>query len=71
MTKITATDLKVHGARAIEDALAEHAEAMISVRGRVRYVVVNVDRYMYLKECEQLFEGMRAVESSCCSASGL
>ncbi len=54
MTKISATDLKAHGARAIQDALAEQAEAMISVRGRVRYVVVDVDRYIYLKECEQL-----------------
>ncbi len=54
MTKITATDLKAHGTRAIEDALVEHAEAMISVRRRVRYVVVDVDRYIYLKECEQL-----------------
>ena len=54
MTKITATDLKVHGVRAIEGALAEQAEAMISVRGRVRYIVVDVDRYIYLKECEQL-----------------
>ena len=54
MTKITATDLKAHGIKVIEEALAKQAEAMISVRGRVRYVVVNVDRYIYLKECEQL-----------------
>lgn len=52
MGTIAATDLKVHGVKAIESALAEQSEAVISVRGRGRYVVVDADHYNYLRECE-------------------
>jgi hypothetical protein len=52
MSTIAATDLKIHGVKAIEMALAEQPEAIISVRGRSRYVVVDADHYNYLRECE-------------------
>jgi hypothetical protein len=36
----------------IEAALAESAEAIISVRGQGRYVVMNMDEYNRLRVCE-------------------
>ena len=36
----------------IEAALSGQSEAMISVRGKDRFVVMNVDHYNYLRECE-------------------
>ena len=52
MAQITANDLKVRGIAAIEDALTGQAEALISVRGTQRYVVMDVAQYHYLRECE-------------------
>jgi hypothetical protein len=52
MLPITANDLKTKGVAAIEAALSERSEAMISVRGKDRFVVMNVDHYNYLRECE-------------------
>jgi len=50
--QLTANDLKVRGIAAIEDALADQAEATISVRGTQRFVVMEVAQYHYLRECE-------------------
>ena len=52
MGQLTANDLKVRGIAAIEDALADQAEATISVRGTQRFVVMEVAQYHYLRECE-------------------
>jgi len=52
MGQLTANDLKVRGIAAIEDALADQAEATISVRGTQRFVVMEVAQYQYLRECE-------------------
>ena len=52
MSVIAANDLKVHGVKAIEGALAVQPEATISVRGKIKYVVVDADHYNYLRECE-------------------
>lgn len=52
MSAITANDLKTKGVSAVETALAEQEEAIISVRGRPRYVVMDVDRYEQLREAE-------------------
>ena len=52
MSNLTANDLKVKGISAIELALAEHPEAIISVRGKDRFVVMEVEQYHYLRECE-------------------
>jgi PHD/YefM family antitoxin component YafN of YafNO toxin-antitoxin module len=52
MLPITANDLKTKGVAAIEATLSEQSEAMISVRGKDRFVVMKVDHYNYLRECE-------------------
>lgn len=52
MTHLTANDLKVRGIAAIESALADQTEATISVRGKDRFVVMNMAQYHYLRECE-------------------
>ncbi len=49
---ITANDLKTKGVAAIQSALEEQAEAIISVRGQQRFVVVDIAHYHYLRECE-------------------
>ena len=52
MSHLTANDLKVCGIAAIESALADQAEATISVRGKERFVVMEMAQYHYLRECE-------------------
>jgi len=52
MSQLTANDLKVRGIAAIESALADQAEATISVRGKDRFVVMEMAQYHYLRECE-------------------
>lgn len=37
---------------AIEAMLAEHSEAIVSVRGKDRFVVMDIAQYHYLRECE-------------------
>jgi len=49
---ITANDLKTKGVAVIQSALQEKAEAIISVRGQQRFVVVDIAHYQYLRECE-------------------
>jgi hypothetical protein len=52
MTHLSANDLKTKGISAIEFILATQPEAMISVRGKERFVVMDVAHYHYLRECE-------------------
>ena len=52
MTQLTANDIKVRGVSAIETALANQTEVTISVRGKQRYVVMEMSHYQYLRECE-------------------
>ena len=52
MTHLSANDLKTKGIAAIEALLATQPEAMISVRGKERFVVMDVAHYHYLRECE-------------------
>ena len=52
MQPITANDLKTKGITAIESTLAEQTEAIISVRGKDRFVVMDIEHYNYLRECE-------------------
>ena len=51
-TTLTANELKTRGVSAIESLLCEHSEAIISVRGSSRYVVMEMSHYQYLRECE-------------------
>ena len=52
MSHLSANDLKTKGIAAIEYILATQPEAMISVRGKERFVVMDVAHYHYLRECE-------------------
>jgi PHD/YefM family antitoxin component YafN of YafNO toxin-antitoxin module len=52
MTHINANELKTKGVAAIEAVLADHAEAIVSVRGKDRFVVMDVAHYHHLRECE-------------------
>lgn len=52
MSHLTANDLKTKGVAAIEAMLEQHSEAIISVRGKERFVVMDVAQYHYLRECE-------------------
>lgn len=52
MISISANDLKVKGIAAIEAMLEQQPEAVISVRGKERFVVMELAQYHYLRECE-------------------
>ena len=52
MTRISANDLKTKGVAAIEAMLADHSEAIVSVRGKDKFVVMEIAQYNYLRECE-------------------
>jgi hypothetical protein len=52
MPEISANTLKTQGIAAIESALAKHPEATISMRGKERYLVMEISHYHYLRECE-------------------
>lgn len=52
MPQISANDLKTKGIAAIEAALSTAPEAIISVRGKDKFVVMDLGHYHYLRECE-------------------
>ncbi|MBI5659418.1 MAG: type II toxin-antitoxin system Phd/YefM family antitoxin [Nitrosomonadales bacterium] len=52
MSQLTANDLKTKGIAAIEAVLADRQEAIVSVRGKDRFVVMEIEQYHYLRECE-------------------
>ncbi len=65
MKAITANDLKTKGVASIGAALEDQEEAIISVRGKDRYVVMNVETYNRLRVCEleaALYQAKREIE---------
>jgi len=52
MNTLTANDLKIKGVSAVEDCLEHADEVVISVRGRDRYVVMDIEKYAKLREYE-------------------
>lgn len=52
MSHISANELKTRGVAAIEQVLAEQPEAIVSVRGKDRFVVLDIAQYQRLRECE-------------------
>ncbi len=52
MTTLTANELKTKGAKSLEEALKDSEEVSITVRGKDRFVVMDIERYNYLRECE-------------------
>jgi prevent-host-death family protein len=49
---ITANDLKTKGVSMIEEEAAEYGEAIITVRGKVKFVVLPIEKYNELREFE-------------------
>lgn len=52
MDTITANQLKTKGISVIENSLAENHELIITVRGKEKYVIMDMEQYNYLRECE-------------------
>jgi hypothetical protein len=52
MNHLNANDLKTRGIVAIESALKQSTEAIVSVRGKERFVVMDLAHYQHLRECE-------------------
>jgi prevent-host-death family protein len=52
MTSITANELKTKGISILNKESGEESEVMISVRGKNKYVIVPIEKYNYLRECE-------------------
>jgi PHD/YefM family antitoxin component YafN of YafNO toxin-antitoxin module len=49
---IVANDIKIKGVKCIEEALTDQPEAIITVRGKQKYVVMHVEHYQHLREAE-------------------
>ena len=49
---ITANDLKVQGIKALHSELEDSSEAIISFRGKPKYIVIDFERYDRLRELE-------------------
>jgi prevent-host-death family protein len=49
---ITANELKTKGISILNDESAEESEVIITVRGKSKYVVIPIEKYNYLRECE-------------------
>ena len=52
MNAITANDLKTQGIGSVEKIVRETGEAAITVRGKVRYMIVTPEKYDQLREAE-------------------
>ena len=68
MKYVTANDLKRKGVSVVREAIAEYGdgEAGISVRGKREFVVLDLETYDHLRECEldvALMETQKAIES--------
>jgi prevent-host-death family protein len=49
---ITANELKTKGISALNEATDTDDETIISVRGKNRFVVLPIEKYNYLRNCE-------------------
>jgi prevent-host-death family protein len=52
MTVITANELKTKGVSGLEKSLRDAQEVIVSVRGKPRYVVMEIEQYELLRESE-------------------
>ena len=52
MNSITANELKTKGVSIVESALQDDDEAIITVRGKDKYVIIDMDKYNRLREHE-------------------
>ncbi len=49
---ITANELKTKGVSALEEITSQDSEAIITVRGKNKFVVLSIEEYNYLREYE-------------------
>ena len=49
---ITANELKTRGISILNEETSEGDEVIITVRGKSKYVVLPMEKYNYLRECE-------------------
>ncbi len=52
MNTITANQLKTKGISVIESNLDQQHELIITVRGKEKFVIMDIHHYNYLRECE-------------------
>ena len=52
MNTITANQLKTKGVSAIQSNLSENHELVITIRGKEKFIVMDIKHYNYLRECE-------------------
>jgi len=52
MSSITANELKTKGVSVVENALEDNDEAIISVRGKDKYVIIDMKKYNKLRDYE-------------------
>ena len=63
---ITANILKTKGVSAISEATSDGSEAIITVRGKDQFIVLPIETYNHLRECEleaALFESKKDLEN--------
>jgi prevent-host-death family protein len=49
---ITANELKTKGVTILNNETADGTEVIITVRGKSKFVVLPIEKYNYLRECE-------------------
>jgi prevent-host-death family protein len=49
---ITANELKTKGVSILNEETSDGTEVIITVRGKNKYVVLPIEKYNYLRECE-------------------
>ena len=49
---ITADELKTQGVSVLDRVTSDGSEALISVKGKPRYVILSMATYNHLRECE-------------------
>ncbi len=52
MNQVTANQLKTKGVSIIEQTLQNNSEIIITVRGKEKFVVMDMNQYAFLRECE-------------------
>jgi len=52
MSTVSAAEIKRHGVSILTPALADEGEALITVRGKAKYVVMTVEKYGAIRESE-------------------
>jgi len=52
MSSVTANELKTKGINSIKKLLQKEKEVVVTVRGESKYVIVDMEHYNYLRDCE-------------------